>query len=112
MTWFFKCCNILDKDPSQGYIILRDNLRTRFAEMAELADAHGSGPCDSNIMRVQVPFPASQKYREIGTFFISCATPQSPGTVPKRPKASALTGTLGQTTPQSPGTSKQIQHAI
>ena len=27
--------------------------------MAELADAHGSGPCDSNIMRVQVPFPAS-----------------------------------------------------
>ena len=28
------------------------------AEMAELADAHGSGPCDSNIMRVQVPFPA------------------------------------------------------
>ena len=30
----------------------------RFAEMAELADAHGSGPCDSNIMRVQVPFSA------------------------------------------------------
>ena len=29
------------------------------AGMAELADAHGSGPCDSNIMRVQVPFPAS-----------------------------------------------------
>lgn len=28
------------------------------AGMAELADAHGSGPCDSNIMRVQVPFPA------------------------------------------------------
>ena len=28
------------------------------AEVAELADAHGSGPCDSNIMRVQVPFPA------------------------------------------------------
>lgn len=26
--------------------------------MAELADAHGSGPCDSNIMRVQVPSPA------------------------------------------------------
>ena len=23
-----------------------------------MADAHGSGPCDSNIMRVQVPFPA------------------------------------------------------
>ena len=28
------------------------------AEMAELADAHGSGPCDSNVMRVQVPFSA------------------------------------------------------
>ena len=26
--------------------------------MAELADAHGSGPCESNFMRVQVPFPA------------------------------------------------------
>ena len=23
-----------------------------------MADAHGSGPCDSNIVRVQVPFPA------------------------------------------------------
>ena len=23
-----------------------------------MADAHGSCPCDSNIMRVQVPFPA------------------------------------------------------
>ena len=28
------------------------------AGMAELADAHGSGPCGSNTMRVQVPFPA------------------------------------------------------
>ncbi len=30
----------------------------RHAEMAELADAHGSGPCGSNTMRVQVPFSA------------------------------------------------------
>ena len=30
----------------------------RAAGMAELADAHGSGPCGSNTMRVQVPFPA------------------------------------------------------
>ena len=29
-----------------------------YAEMAELADAHGSGPCGSNTMRVQVPFSA------------------------------------------------------
>ena len=26
--------------------------------MAELADAHGSGPCGSNTMRVQVPLSA------------------------------------------------------
>ncbi len=32
--------------------------------MAELADAHGSGPCDSNIMRVQVPFPALNLYEK------------------------------------------------
>ena len=25
-----------------------------FAAMAELADAHGSGPCESNLMEVQV----------------------------------------------------------
>ena len=30
------------------------------AGMAELADAYGSGPYDSNIMRVQVSFPARQ----------------------------------------------------
>ena len=29
--------------------------------MAELADAHGSGPCGSNTMRVQVSFPALQR---------------------------------------------------
>ena len=32
------------------------------AEVAELADAHGSGPCDSNIMRVQVPSSALKGY--------------------------------------------------
>ena len=37
------------------YVIWRD------AEVAELADAHGSGPCDSNIMRVQVPSSAPAK---------------------------------------------------
>jgi surface polysaccharide O-acyltransferase-like enzyme len=37
------------------------------AGMAELADAHGSGPCDSNILRVRLPFPARYdgKFREI-----------------------------------------------
>ena len=43
-----------------GKILLynKKKLKAVCAEMAELADAHGSGPCDSNIMRVQVPFPA------------------------------------------------------
>ena len=30
-----------------------------YAEVAELADAHGSGPCGSDTMRVQVPLSAS-----------------------------------------------------
>ena len=29
------------------------------AGVAELADAHGSGPCGGNTLRVQVPSPAS-----------------------------------------------------
>ena len=41
------------------------------AGMAELADAHGSGPCGSNTMRVQVSFPArSNPARFTGLFFI------------------------------------------
>ena len=39
-------------------VIIFNGVFIRHAGMAELADAHGSGPCDSNIMRVQVPFPA------------------------------------------------------
>ena len=33
------------------------------AGMAELADAHGSGPCESDFMQVQVLFPAPTKNR-------------------------------------------------
>ncbi len=33
--------------------------------MAELADAHGSGPCDSNIMEVQVLLSASKTLIQI-----------------------------------------------
>ena len=29
-----------------------------YAEVAELVDAHGSGPCESNLLRVQVPSSA------------------------------------------------------
>ena len=28
--------------------------KIKYADMAELADAHGSGPCESNFMQVQV----------------------------------------------------------
>ena len=43
--------------------------------MAELADAHGSGPCGSNTMRVQVSFPALQipnKQGGLSTVFTEC----------------------------------------
>ena len=32
------------------------------ADVAELADAHGSGPCESNFMGVQVPSSAPKQY--------------------------------------------------
>ncbi len=32
-----------------------------FAEVAELADAHGSGPCGGNTMRVQVTSSAVER---------------------------------------------------
>ena len=32
--------------------------QSEYAGMAELADAHGSGPCESNFMQVQVLLPA------------------------------------------------------
>ena len=42
------------------------------AGMAELADAYGSGPYDSNIMRVQVSFPARQDTSQCDvSFFVS-----------------------------------------
>ena len=45
--------------------------------MAELADAHGSGPCDSNIMRVQVPFSAFKKARLYDAFFLLLHCPKT-----------------------------------
>ena len=35
--------------------------------MAELADAHGSGPCESNFMQVQVLLPAPTAVSYVGT---------------------------------------------
>lgn len=43
-----------------------------FAGMAELADAHGSGPCGSDTMRVQVPLSASHGGdRKVAAFVVS-----------------------------------------
>ena len=43
-----------------------------FAEMAELADAYGSGPCGSDTMRVQVPLSASHGGdRKVAAFVVS-----------------------------------------
>lgn len=39
--------------------------------MAELADAHGSGPCGSNTMRVQVSFPARKEVLAIRLLFFA-----------------------------------------
>ena len=54
------------------------NGRKGNAEVAELADAHGSGPCDSNIMRVQVPSSARRlKSKGLSLF---CLVESSDGT--------------------------------
>ena len=37
--------------------------RFRYADVAELADAHGSGPCESNFMQVQLLSSAPEKTR-------------------------------------------------
>ena len=36
----------------------RVKIEDLYAGMAELADAHGSGPCENNFMQVQVLLPA------------------------------------------------------
>lgn len=38
--------------------------KIKYAGMAELADAHGSGPCESNFMQVQVLLPAPSLYAQ------------------------------------------------
>ena len=39
-------------------IFVVEKPQIEYAGMAELADAHGSGPCESNFMQVQVLLPA------------------------------------------------------
>ena len=44
--------------PSQTSMVRIHPHPPNFAGMAELADAHGSGPCEGDFMQVQVLFPA------------------------------------------------------
>lgn len=48
-----RCCIIMIVPHESGTI--------RYAVVAELADAHGSGPCEGDFMQVQVLFPAPEK---------------------------------------------------
>ena len=54
----------IDKDYKDGYNTNWESelIRHVFADVAELADAHGSGPCGSNSMQVQVLSSAVNAY--------------------------------------------------
>ena len=52
---------MIDKSKRIRYTILVADIQRWIAEVAELADAHGSGPCGSNTMRVQVSSSARAK---------------------------------------------------
>ena len=47
---------------SRKYSIIRGSLG--YADMAELADAHGSGPCEGYFMGVRIPLSAPNKKPE------------------------------------------------
>ena len=58
--------------PSQTSMVRIHPHPPNFAGMAELADAHGSGPCEGDFMQVQVLFPApswSKLYIACSNFF-------------------------------------------
>ena len=51
------------------------NYQTLYADMAELADAHGSGPCERKFMQVQLLLSALQKASQIReAFFVTFYT--------------------------------------
>ena len=49
-----------------------DMTKQLIAEVAELADAHGSGPCGSNTLWVRLPSSALGKRRLLSPFFCVC----------------------------------------
>ncbi len=75
LTFLFKSCIL-----SLVAEIQQQADKIKYAGMAELADAYGSGPYDSNVMRVQVSFPARQKaLRAYGVLFLHVAAVESAG---------------------------------
>ena len=56
--------------PSQTSVVRIHPHPPLYAGMAELADAHGSGPCAGDSMQVQVLFPAPNQYNPNQIFLI------------------------------------------
>ena len=55
------------------------------ADVAELADAHGSGPCESNFMGVQVPSSAPKARRKTSfSFYPVVSSSKSKALFPKK----------------------------
>ena len=61
---------MIDKSKRIRYTILVADIQRWIAEVAELADAHGSGPCGSNTLWVQLPSSASQRVRRMPGSFL------------------------------------------
>ena len=68
MTYFINNAKMIKKVFSK--------LKISYADMAELADAHGSGPCESDFMQVQVLLsaPHRSKVRFTSTFYVKKAS--------------------------------------
>ena len=70
----FKKYGFFRKKPwhSCEIVVKYQALQLLYADMAELADAHGSGPCESNFMEVQVLLSAPNLNRNFDTKLRFC----------------------------------------
>ena len=70
----FKKYGFFRKKPwhSCEIVVKYKALQLLYADMAELADAHGSGPCESNFMEVQVLLSAPNLNRNFDTKLRFC----------------------------------------
>ena len=71
-------------NEKNAFIIIVLQLKAaHYTDVAELADAHGSGPCESNFMKVRILLPAPDKtaafYRKSAVFFFARNTPSPIG---------------------------------